>query len=330
MSHTKPLRTHYKKILLSIIFSISIAFATADNSTDTITHTWFTGPILAPAGVTIPKGHTNIEPYLFVTETDAPFSPPGSNQTVSSTSISPTLILAQGLFKDVDIQMILPYSFNQALNVNSNHLGDTTFILGLQMLHDKEHSWEPALRFTLDETLPTGRFENLNPEKFGIDVTGAGAYRTAITLNFQKLFLLTHHKFLRTRLVLSYGFNSSVQVQGLNVYGGNINSKGTVHPGNPYSADFSLEYTLTQHIVPAFDILYRHSASTRFVGNAGILPSGTLGALGGPASEDVSIAPAIEYNFNAHFGIIAGVWFSLYVKNRSNFTTGAIALNYFV
>ncbi len=48
-----------------------------------------------------------------------------------------------------------------------------------------------------------------------------------------------------------------------------------------------------------------------------------------PTSAQFSIAPAIEYNWNANIGIIFGSWFTLAGKNSTQFTSGVFAFNYY-
>lgn len=135
--------------------------------------------------------------------------------------------------------------------------------------------------------------------------------------------------YLRGRLSLVGAFPGSSSIHGFNAFGGTDLTEGSVHPGNIYSADLAVEYSLTQHWVPVFEVLYIHSSNTGFSGNPGFSPGGTLASIGGPGGDSVSLAPALEFNFTSSLGIIGGIWFSVTGPHASKFTTGAIAVNYF-
>jgi hypothetical protein len=72
---------------------------------------------------------------------------------------------------------------------------------------------------------------------------------------------------------------------------------------------------------------------SRYTGFAGVLTDGTTPAVPAPLGFDtsiqISLAPAIEYNFNQYFGIICGSWFSIFGRNAAIFRSGIIAFNYY-
>jgi hypothetical protein len=279
---------------------------------------WMTGPLLAANGKTIPAGHVNIEPYAFYTVYQGDY-----------TNFEPVPIVSIGLTNFLDIQAAFPYDFDWSRGQYSSNLGDYTLGLGLQVLRQKEHSWLPDLRITIQEVFPTGKFDNLDPGKFGADQTGTGSYRTSLAFNFQHLKEFHNQHYLRTRFNLTGGTGTDVQVDGLSAFGGNQLSHGKVSLGNSYSADLAFEYSLTQHWVPVFEMLYVTSQETGFSGNPGFTPQGTLDSIGGAGGNQLSLAPAIEYNFTPNIGLIGGVWFSVTGPPSGQFTTYAIALNYY-
>ncbi|MBA2711887.1 MAG: transporter [Tatlockia sp.] len=282
---------------------------------------WFTGPLLAPTGKTIPKGHFNFEPYGFYTEY-------GSPQNFKNVEVNP--IISVGINSFMDFQASLPYDYSWVREQHGRGVGDFSLGLGIQALTHKEGSFLPDLRIILQETIPTGRFENLNPLKNGTDQTGFGAYQHIVSFNFQKLFTVGTKHYLRTRFSVAGAFASSVHVEGLNTFGGDETTSGTVHPGNNFSADLAAEFTLTQNWVAVMEALYLHSNFTGFGANmGGVTPSGAAGAVGGKGGDSASLAPAIEYNFTANLGVIAGVWFSVTGPKAAKFISSAVAINYY-
>ncbi|KTD42285.1 hypothetical protein [Legionella parisiensis] len=277
---------------------------------------WFTGPLLAPAGKTIPAGHINFEPYAFYS---------GYPKGFRNFEVLP--ILSIGMLSFVDLQTSLPYDVSWDDRQHGNGIGDYSLALGVQILRQKENSWLPDLRVVVQEVFPTGRFENLDPQRLGTDQTGLGAYQTYLGFNFQKLIQFHNGRYLRTRLSLVGARFSEITVDNVNVFGGATGTRGIVKLDNSYSADLAFEYTLTQHWVPVFEALYVHSPGSQFDGNPGLTPGGALAGIGGKANEQVSLAPALEYNFNSNLGLIGGVWFSVTGPHAAKFVTGALALN---
>lgn len=292
--------------LLSLIFFANAAFAGP----------WFTGPLLAPAGKTIPAGHMNFEPYFFYS---------GYPHGFRNFEVTP--IISLGILSFLDLQASLPYDYSWVRDQRGNGIGDYSMALGFQVLRQKENSWTPDLRLVLQEVFPTGRFENLDPNKLGTDQTGIGAYQTYLGFNFQKLIQLSQEHYLRTRLSLVGAKFSDVNVHNVNAFGGTLGTKGKVKLENSYSADLAFEYTLTQNWVPVFEVLFVHSPGSNFVGSPGFTPGGTVAGVGGTANNQVSLAPALEYNINSNIGIIGGVWFSVTGPHASEFVTGTLAVN---
>jgi hypothetical protein len=276
---------------------------------------WFTGPLLAPAGKTIPPGYFNFEPYAFYTVYPAGFR---NFETVP--------ILTAGVWDFLDIQTSVPYDFSWDQGQHGNNIGDYSIGLGLQILTQKG-PLIPDFRLVIQEVLPTGRYDNLNPNKLGTDQTGMGAYQTIIGFNFQRLMTLPNYHYLRARFSAVIATSSTVSVENLSVFGGAEGTDGNVRPGNSYTADLAFEYVLTQHWVPVFEAVYVNSSTTTFSGNPGFSPGGTF-RVGGPGGAQISLAPAIEYNFNANLGVIGGVWFSANGPAAAQFTSFTLAINY--
>ncbi len=320
----------YKNKLLPILASVVIsvgANAATPTKANGIMDPWMVGPLLAPSGHTIPKGHVNVEPYLFVTDSYGVYNNHWKTvSTPSTTTVSPTAIISVGVTNWMDVQAVIPYQWNIKSGEWSSGFGDASVVLGFQALNAVKSSWwRPDLRLSVGEAFPTGRYEKLNGGKKGTGAHGAGSYQTSFGANFQKLNQLSNGKFLRTRLSFVYTIPASTHVSGYNSYGGTFNTNGRVHPGNKFTADLAFEYTLTQHWVPALDIAYSTQDKGSFSGNPGTFSSIEL-----PTNDALSLAPAMEYNFSANLGVIGGVWFTVYGRNSSDFDAAVMAVNYYV
>lgn len=317
-----------KLMLVLAGFSISISAAAATNG---ITDPWMVGPLLAPSGHTIPKGHVNVEPYLFVTDSYGVYNNHWKSvSTPSTTTISPTLILSLGVTNWMDVQAAIPYQWNIERGEDSAGFGDASVTLGFQALNAVQSSWwRPDLRLSISEAFPSGRYKNLSTTKRGTDAHGAGSFQTSFGANFQKLNRLPNGKYLRTRLSFVYTIPSSARVSGVNAYGGVAGTEGRVHPGNKFTTDLAFEYTLTQHWVPAVDIAFTTTDKSSFSGDPGLMANGLPAKVGHDTADGLSFAPALEYNFSANLGVIGGVWFTAYGRNSSDFDAAVLAVNYY-
>ncbi len=291
---------------------------------------WFTGPILAPPGRTIPNGHTNFEVYVFDTLTQGIFD--RNWQLIRlprSESIVVNPIFSHGYADKFDIQFSVPFVYNNARRTNTRYVGDSALTLGYQLIEQNNSRWRPNLRITLQEIIPTGRFRQLNPANNGADATGSGSYQTAFGLNLQHLAQFNEVNYLRTRISLSYVYAFPVSVEGLTSYGGTNSTSGRVWPGDLMSLDWAYEYTVTQNWVAVMETFIASRNATHFKGFIGLDPMGRMVDIGRRASINITLAPALEYNFSGNLGIIAGPWFSIAGKNTPDFLSYVVAINGF-
>ena len=314
-----------KKIFIILCLSLFSSLTYADP--------WFTGPLLAPAGHTIPKGHSNFEIYGIDVFTDGAYNAAGNvirTPLFRSFIINP--ILSHGFTDWLDFQITVPYVFNSTRGVKSNRLTDVSVAAGFQLFEQKGALNRMDVRVLLQETIPTGRYDHLNPQLAGTDATGLGAYQTQLGINLQYLLPVFNTHYLRTRLIISRIFGSNVWVDGLSSYGGTTNTHGRIRLGAENDYDLAFEYTLTQHWVAVMEGYISNGQNTRF---NGILDIGSVGSpptnvnIGNGAFQEKALAPALEYNFNSNVGIIGGVWFPVSGKNTSHYLTYMLALNAF-
>jgi len=316
--------TSHKKIDLLLISILSIY------CTLSYAGPWFTGPLLAPTGHVVPLGHVNLEFYGNHTENDGVFNTYWKIQhTPASLTLAFNPILSYGLTDFMDAKFTLPYIYSKEENRSSSGFGDNYALIGIQLLEQKNHFWRPDLRMTIQEIFPSGTYQQLNPQNNGTDARGTGSYQTRLAFNFQHLLQLFKTHYLRTRLSLGFVFPSKVDIKGISTYRGAENTFGTIKPGDMKSIDLAAEYTLTQNWVLVMEGFALHRQATRFRGFKGRKLDGSIPAIGHGKIDYISLAPAIEYNFNEHYGLIGGVWFNIRGKNTPRFRTTMIAFNAF-
>lgn len=334
--------------LLSLFFCQSIFSET--------TGPWFTGPLLAEPAETIAPGEVNLELFNFYIDSNAVYSNKAkvtSDTPNQNNQLIPQLTIGLVPRVDIELQPVLINNYFKGKTITG--IGDTTLILGMQALKQREGTPLPDLRMTLTEILPSGHYEGLSQQNYALNATGLGSYQTGIDLNFQKLIPLKGNYYLNAHWSVGYLYGSAVHVKGYSSYGGSALTNGDVKPGSVYTIDLAGELSLSQHWVAVLEGFYQYQDADRFYGDYGNLnfnfPKKTrreirealsrlvpnkhnisslfleIPKIGNATMDMFSLAPALEYNFSKKFGIIMGSWFSFYGKNTIDFGSFAMGIN---
>ncbi len=300
------------------------------NAKATPTDPWFTGPLLAPSGNVVPYGHINYEPYVYWTQNNGIYnrdwrSRPGPtfNNLLLQGSVQ------YGILPGTEFDTAPQVVYNSTRRQDSWVAGDLPLTLAFQLYHHKSDGpWYPSVKLRLAASAPLGKYDHLSRGRLGTDAGGTGSWSPSVGLVFSRTFHIRDAHYLASRLFMGYNFGTPVRVRGLSIYGGastrdNIpGTRGTVHPGNAFLFINGYEFSLTQRWVVACDFQYQHTDKTRFHGRS---PAGTRPGL--PSSDFFSIAPALEYNWSANVGLIAGPWMTFAGRNAPRFTSYVAAFN---
>lgn len=286
---------------------------------------WLTGPLLAPSGLTIPAGHYNIEPYIFIIANTARYDShwkPVKMETFWNNYFQPQFQF--GFTNWVDFEFSPTLFYNYTKGAVKWVVGDMPVLFDFQLYKGRGNTtdWITTLKLVLKETVPIGKYQKLDPKKLATDVGGGGSWQTALGLVWGNLFYLGKGHFLTGRFSCQYTLPAPTHVKNLNAYGGGPGTTGTVYPPQNFQIDVGTELTFTQRWVLALDLVGSWSGATRFKGTTTV--SNTA-----PTSAQFSLAPAIEYNWNTDLGIIFGPWFTVAGRNAIQFTSGVFALNYY-
>ncbi len=277
---------------------------------------WWTGPMLAPNATTIPRGHFLIEPYFY------------DVISAHSNGFGSLTYVNYGLADRVTVGMIPTAGFNEVSNGPSSSgggLGDLTVQTQFRLTKFQEGSWFPTTSFTLQETLPTGKYDRLGDRPS--DGLGSGACTTTLALYSQTYLWLPNGRILRMRFDVSQSFSNSVDVEDLSVYGTAAGFRGQAKPGPSFLVDPAWEYSVTRSWVLALDATYRHNWNTRVTGyNSLQNPSRIL--LNSGSSEAFAFAPAIEYSWKPTMGVLLGTRVIPATHNTHATVTPAIAINF--
>jgi Putative MetA-pathway of phenol degradation len=298
---------------------------------------WWTGPMLAASAATLPQGHALIEPYLFDIVSNATFDSSANRHSGPyEHDLGSLTYVLYGVTDRITAGLIPRFLYQEpagAPNSSGVMVGDLTLQAGYGLTQFQDGHRTPTLSVVIQETLPTGRYDNLSRSADGV---GAGAYTTALALYSQDYFWMPNGRILRARLDLTYTISSSVGVHNLSVYGTSNGFNGRAMPGNTFSADAAGEYSLTRNWVLALDLVYLYSDSTSVNGSvpgtAPLLPGTPVPTPAGYASVSgaswsLGFAPAIEYNFSSAVGVLLGVRCIELGRNTSASVTPAIAVN---
>ncbi len=284
---------------------------------------WFTGPLLCPSSHTVTKGHMNIEPYFYGIKNYGLYDHNWHPRSASHIDIfNPLVFIQAGISKKMGGKVLVQGFYTKNGDEHAWRFGDLPVGFDYQILMDAPGKSHPAIKFSFYEILPTGKYQKLNPHKKGTDASGSGSFISVPGIVFGRLFHFSGIHFLATRLAFSYAIPAPVHVKGLNTYGGTTHTRGKVHPGNLFTGTLGLEYSLTQNWVLACDVQTTYRNKTRFSGHTGGAP------VSPPSGSQWSVAPAIEYNWNANWGVIGGVWWDVAGRNTPQFVSGVIAINY--
>lgn len=298
--------------------------------------TWVTGPLLTPSAVVVQRGHINVEPYFFAIAIPGFYDNQWDSQDVPTFwNLSWQIPIQPGITEWLDLQITPTLNWNKVGSACHWALGDTVVQFDFQLYRAPlvDTSWTPSVRLSIKETLPTGKYRNLDPKKLRTDSGGFGSWISTLSLGISKAVDLGGH-FLIYRANINYSFYSTdVHLKGFNTYGGGFGTDGILSPGPAVQSQIGLEYTLNQNWVLAFDAQMNWGAADTFSGIEGVVSRrvglDTLASNAVRTNFQYSLAPAIEYNWSADLGLIVGAWFSIAGKNSSKFNSGVIALNYY-
>jgi len=288
---------------------------------------WWTGPLLAPNATTLPQGHLLIEPYLYDVITEGFYDSSGRRvSTPHENGYGSLTYMNYGLFNKLTVGLIPTFGYNEPGNGPGTAgvgIGDLTVQAQYRLHLFHEGSWSPTTAVNVQETLPTGKYDQLDRASDGI---GAGAYTTTLELYTQTFFWMPNGHILRTRFNVTQAFSKSVNVQDVSVYGTSRGFRGRASPGAALFVDLAAEYSITRHWVLAGDAVYRHQYNTPVSGYNISSPAQFI-LLSSGVSQAFGLAPAVEYNLNGKVGVILGARIFPAGKNTTDSITPVIAVN---
>ena len=332
------MRRFARRGVLSALAMGASAIAAATSATGIVTQqslddAWWTGPLLAASPGTLPRGHWLLEPYVFDVITYGHFD---RYRTLRSSGAAHEIgnqsYVEYGLVDGFTLGLIPRIGLRESAAGQDSSgfaVGDLTLQGAYGLTQFRQGSWIPTTSFVIGETFPTGKYDRLSGPTDG--ALGSGAYSTTLSLYSQTYFWMPNGRILRTRLDLSYQVSQWASVRGISVYGTGAGFDGRAHPGPSFFGDLAFEYSATQNWVLATDVWWEHDGNTRLQGSylppRGSLLASALFALDSGAGELLYLAPAVEYNWNARMGVIAGARIAAAGRNATATATPVVAVN---
>ena len=305
-------------LLFALLAGIGAAVAQdADPPRQSLDDAWWTGPMLANSAETLPQGHMLIEPYFY------------DVASKGADAFGSRAYVLYGLTDRLTVGLIPIIGYNRVSNGPSSSgigFGDQIVQAQYRLTRFHEGSWLPTLAVQLQETLPTGRYDNLARASDGM---GGGAWATTLGLNAQSYFWMPNGRLLRVRLNLTRTFNGDADVTGASVYGTASGFRGTARPGDAFYIGTSFEYSVTRRWVLAMDLFRSYGAATRVDGSTDPVDALPVPVHLQAGSSDVyGYAPAVEYSFSSSLGVLLGARVIVGGHNATRSVTPAIAINY--
>jgi len=234
-----------------------------------------------------------------------------------------------GLFDKLTAGLIPPFDYvapSNAPNSAGIRAGDLTIQEQYRLHLFEEGSWIPTMSIAVQQTLPTGEYEQLgNRASNGI---GSGAFTTTPSFYSQTFFWMPNRRILRMRFNVAPSLSRQINVHDISVYGTSQGFRGYTRPGASVFVDLAWEYSATRHWVLALDATYRYQANTAVRGSNVLTPNSIPVQLNSGTSDAFGLAPAIEYNCKSNLGVLFGVRVIPSGRNTTDTITPALAINF--
>lgn len=283
---------------------------------------WFTGPLLTPSARVMPKGQINLEPYLFWNVTTGIYDDNWHAHSVPTfNEINAQVLIKYGIADKIDLTLLPQSSLSFTRGRIGSSFGDFPVGLSYQLFEGKPEDWITFIRFSITEIFPTGKYNHLDPDLLLTDVGGQGSFTTVTAFTFSKLFEFPCKKYLGLRWNVAVSYHAPTRIRGFSIFGGDENTRGTIHHGASYLLLIGAEYSVTQEFALACDFFARYVQRKTFKGF-------TNTPISKPELIQMSLAPAFEYNWSPTMGIIVGTWFTITGRNAARFISGVAAFNY--
>src|SRR5271155_5353270 len=158
-------------MLVALCLSATAARATeppspspAPLAREALSEAWWTGPLLAPSAGTLPRGHILVEPYLYDVIAYGSYDGKGDlAHAAHANDFGSLTYIIYGLTDRIGGGMITTPGYNKASGGlgSSIGLGDLGVLAQYRLTQYQVGRWVPTTSIAVQETLPTGTYDNL-------------------------------------------------------------------------------------------------------------------------------------------------------------------------
>lgn len=152
------------------------------------------GPLVADFADTLDPGKFTLQVYPSLSIRTGNFDQDGNVRYLPSGdrdySFAVPVIPIYGIMKDWEISGEIPFIYNwkaqSGQSAQEGNIGDAALKTKYRLFEGGEEGWKPSVSMIGRVRFPTGKFENLNPEKMGVDSMGSGSYMYSLGINVGK------------------------------------------------------------------------------------------------------------------------------------------------
>lgn len=301
------------------------ALANAQEADLAVRNQWFTGSLEASSPALSKAGALAIEPYIIYQINTGAYDSHGHRGPVAHNidQLQTVIVIKYGLTDRLSLQALPNFDHvsNDRGSSDGVGFGDLPVEVEYRFKDEDGRTGSPSITASLGLNLPTGRYQRLRNQLNGI---GSGVYSAKQGIVVESLFDTKGGHPMRIRLFASaYEPLGTALIKDASVYGTEAGFRGHAEPGVSGQVGLAVGYALTQRWVLAIDVVQSYNARYRLAGEDS---AGTFISARGLSRNATALAPAVEYNWSANAGLIAGVEFSVAGKNTASYVAPQIAV----
>lgn len=298
--------------------------ALAQDADLAVRNQWFTGSLEASSPALSTAGTLAIEPYLIYKIDTGRYDDHGHRHAGGDGvhQMQSVTVVKYALTDRVSFQA-LP----TAVRVTDGHdrrglgIADLPVELEYRLKDEDGRTGSPSITASAGMVLPIGRYDHLTSL---LDGLGTGALLAKQGIVVESLFDTMGGHPVRIRLFAAITETlASAGVRDLSVYGTADGFVGQATPGVSAQVGVAAGYALDQRWVIALDLVRSDAGRSRLTG---VDASGTALRTAGLRATRTILAPALEYNWSARAGLIAGVELSVAGRNTPAYVAPQIAV----
>ncbi|MDY7523639.1 hypothetical protein [Sphingomonas sp. 10B4] len=298
--------------------------ALAQDADLAVRNQWFTGSLEASSPALSTAGTLAIEPYLIYKIDTRAYDDQGHRHSGGDGvhQMQSVTVVKYALTDRLSFQA-LPTVVRVTVGHDPRGLGiaDLPVELEYRLKDENGRTGSPSITASAGMVLPIGRYDQLTT---ALDGLGTGGLLAKQGIVVESLFDTKGGHPVRIRLFASVTEAlASADVRDLSVYGSADGFVGHATPGVSAQVGLAAGYAIDQRWVVALDVVRSDAGRSRLTG---VDASGTARRTTGlPASRTI-LAPALEYNWSARAGLIAGVELSVAGRNTPAYVAPQIAV----